>query len=213
MRFWEALGIQRGVTAVIGSGGKTSLLHALAAELPGRVVLCTTTRMFPSALCPTLLDPGAKDLPAGTDWVICAGSPAENGKIGPCAALPIGALAALADYVLVEADGARGLPLKAHAPWEPVVPPEANRVVCVVGAAGFGQPIEKAVHRPELWRAADTSPSSAAEMLLREGGWDIIYVNQCDDPARYQQARELAAGLAGRPVCAGSLRRGEIQCL
>ena len=37
----DELKIGRGITAVIGSGGKTSLLDALARELSGTVVLTT----------------------------------------------------------------------------------------------------------------------------------------------------------------------------
>ena len=36
-----ALGIEPGLCAIIGSGGKTSLLLRLAEELPGRVIVCT----------------------------------------------------------------------------------------------------------------------------------------------------------------------------
>lgn len=211
MSFWQALQIPKGVTAVTGSGGKTTLLHTLAAELPGRVVLCTTTKMFPSPVYPTLYDPKPEELWAA-GRAVCVGAPAENGKLGPCRSIPIGRLRELADYVLVEADGARGLPLKAHAPWEPVIPPEAVRVICVVGASGFGRPKEQAVHRPELWRPADTSPAAAAEMLALEGGWDAVFVNQCDGPVDLERARTLASALSGRPVWAGSLKKGEIQC-
>ena len=45
MNFFELLNISPGVTAVIGSGGKTSLLRRLAAEAPGTVLLCTTTHL------------------------------------------------------------------------------------------------------------------------------------------------------------------------
>ena len=36
MELWELLGIRPGLTAVIGSGGKTSLLRVLAQELSHR---------------------------------------------------------------------------------------------------------------------------------------------------------------------------------
>ena len=35
-RLWELLGIEKGLTAVMGSGGKTSLLYELAEELRQR---------------------------------------------------------------------------------------------------------------------------------------------------------------------------------
>ena len=45
-----ALGIKPGLCAIIGSGGKTSLLLRLAGELPGRVLVCTSTRILPPPL-------------------------------------------------------------------------------------------------------------------------------------------------------------------
>ncbi len=50
MTLAQALELRRGVTAVIGGGGKTSLLRALGEELAGEghtVLLCTTTKFFP----------------------------------------------------------------------------------------------------------------------------------------------------------------------
>ena len=44
----EALGLRRGpgLVSLVGGGGKSSLLFALGRELPGRVVMTTTTRIF-----------------------------------------------------------------------------------------------------------------------------------------------------------------------
>jgi probable selenium-dependent hydroxylase accessory protein YqeC len=58
--------------------------------------------------------------------------------------------AALAEYVLVEADGSRGLPFKAWAPDEPVLPEMASTVVVVAGLSVIGKPLTDAhVHRAE----------------------------------------------------------------
>ena len=45
---WKLLGVTQGLTAVIGSGGKTSLLYELAEELRpcGTVLLATTTHIL-----------------------------------------------------------------------------------------------------------------------------------------------------------------------
>ena len=46
--FTEALGIVPGITAIIGGGGKTSLMNRLAAELSAagsRVIICTSTHI------------------------------------------------------------------------------------------------------------------------------------------------------------------------
>ena len=81
----SALKIEPGITAIIGSGGKSTLLKARGLELMragGRVLLCTTTRMFPVAGVPwdgscSRLDavpwkPGALHVP-GCTCEACAG--------------------------------------------------------------------------------------------------------------------------------------------
>ena len=124
-------------------------------------------------------------------------------------------LAALADYVLVEADGSARRPLKAHAPWEPVIPPESGRTVCVLGLTGLGRPIREAAHRPELYaRLAgagedDTaSADAAAKVLAAEPAADIYFFNQADTPELLAAGRTLAR-LLGRPAAVGSLFKEE----
>lgn len=214
MGFAEALGVGRGVTSVIGSGGKTSLLAALARELPGTVVLATTTHILPFADVPLVTSGDAADVRAAlaASRVVCVGSRGEkDGKL-VAPSLGMEALAALADYVLVEADGARRLPLKAHAAWEPVIPACSGRTVLVLGASGLDRPVRAAVHRPELFcELAGCAPEDPAtpELVARaanaEALADVALVNQAETaPGR---ARELASQLAV-PAITGSLRRG-----
>ena len=169
----SALKIEPGITAIIGSGGKSALLKTLGLELMragGRVLLCTTTHMFPVAGVPwngssRRLDaapwkPGAAHAP-GCTCEACAGlvrgSICQAGVLDPetgklsAPAEPLNELAQRFDYVLAEADGSKRLPLKAHAAWEPVIPAATANVVWVVGASGLGKPINEAVHRPELF--------------------------------------------------------------
>ena len=169
----SALKIEPGITAIIGSGGKSALLKTLGLELMragGRVLLCTTTHMFPVAGVPwngssRRLDaapwkPGAAHAP-GCTCEACAGlvrgSICQAGVLDPetgklsAPAEPPNELAQRFDYVLAEADGSKRLPLKAHAAWEPVIPADTANVVWVVGASGLGKPINEAVHRPELF--------------------------------------------------------------
>lgn len=213
----ELLGAGRGVTSVIGSGGKTSLLAALARELSGTVVLTTTTHILPFEGVPLLVSPTADNVRAALaeSRVICAGSRDEkNGKL-VTPSLGIDALATLADYVLVEADGARRLPLKAHATWEPVIPACSNRTIVVFGASGLDHPVSEKVHRPELFcQLAGCAPDDAAtpELVARaanaEALADIALVNQAEtSPGR---AHELAALLA-TPALVGSVRLGSIE--
>ena len=169
----SALRIKPGITAIIGSGGKSTLLKTLGLELMragDRVLLCTTTHMLPVAGVPwdgsnRRLDaapwkPGASHVP-GCTCEACAGlvrgSICQAGVLDPetgkfsSPAEPLDQLAQRFDYVLAEADGSKRLPLKAHAAWEPVIPSGTADIAWIVGASGLGKPINEAVHRPELF--------------------------------------------------------------
>lgn len=215
----ELLDIRPGVTAVIGGGGKTTLLRTLGEELAAenRVLLCTTTKIFPFAGLENLPDPTEEELAAalGPHRLICAGAPVPGtGKL-TAPGIPMARLAELADFVLVEADGSAQRPLKAHAPHEPVIPEEANQTICVVGASGFGKPIAEAAHRPALYAKLAGVPESApatveteAAVLLAEGLYSRVFINQ----AETAEARAHATALAARlrcPAAAGSLLRKE----
>lgn len=216
MGFAEALGVRPGVTSVIGSGGKTSLLAALARELPGTVVLTTTTHILPFPNVPLVTSADADNVRTALagSRVVCVGSQAEkNGKI-VTPELGIDALASLADHVLVEADGARRLPLKAHAPWEPVIPACSGRTILVLGASGLGHPVRERVHRPERFcELADCAPDDPAtpELAARaanaEALADVALVNQAD--VAPDAARDLAALLA-IPAFMGSVQAGTV---
>lgn len=219
----EVLGVRKGVTAVIGGGGKTTLLRTLGEELArsgARVILATTTKFRPF--------PGIETVPGGEREItealgraplVCAAAPwGESGKLAE-SPVPMARLAALADYVLVEADGSAGLPLKAHAPHEPVIPAESVRVLLVLGASGFGRPIREAAHRPERYAALAgrnpetiVTPEVAARVIRAEGLGDLVLVNQAETPEAWENARKLAENLP-LPVYAGSLRRGEMVCV
>ena len=180
---YRQLNIQPGVTAVIGSGGKTSLIARLCRELPGTVIVCTSTHIFPAAGLP-LITGRLEQLPAPK---VCVGTPAEQGKL----TMPqqsFEELAKLANYVLVEADGSKHLPLKAHLPHEPVIPACANQTVQVVGLSGIGSPIEAVTHRPE--RFAELCSASVTDIatlervstvLNTEALADRYVLNQADD--------------------------------
>ena len=193
MQLYERLGVPCGVTAVIGSGGKTTLLCTLSRELPGTVILTTTTHILPFEGVPLLTAPTTEDevrAALARSRVLCLGTPAPEGKL-TAPSLPFSLLEQLADYVLVEADGSRRLPLKAHAPHEPVIPKEACCVLCVVGARGFDRPIREAVHRPEQFCTLTgarldepASPALAARVLAAEGFTQTIVLTGAAEKQR-----------------------------
>ena len=222
MKLSEALDVRPGVTAIIGGGGKTTLMECLAAELAAqaRVIVCTTTHIYPEQTMPCLVSPTGAEIRAALARAgcVCVGSVSENGKFS-APELPFRTLCALADYVIVEADGAKRLPLKAHAAHEPVVPPEANQTILVVGASGFGRPMRESVHRAPIAAQAlgvseDTvvTPELWARFLKQEALHTRVLVNQAENEQEQTTARALAAGLHC-PVCMAALQKGWIECL
>jgi molybdenum cofactor cytidylyltransferase len=98
---------------------------------------------------------------------------------------------------LIEADGARLLPIKAPAEHEPPIPDFVDTVIVVIGLSGLGKPLsEKWVHRPELFsELVGLSPGSeissqhlAAAITSPRGGLKnipttarkLLLINQID---------------------------------
>ena len=216
MALEQLLDIRPGVTAVIGGGGKTTLLRTLGGELSARhtVLLCTTTHLLPFPDLPCARTPEELEALRRQYILLCAGTedPATGKLTAP--ALPMSDLANRFDYVLVEADGSARRPMKAHASHEPVIPPEANQTICVVGASGFGQPIRDAAHRPELYarlagagEADPITPETEAAVLKTERLHHRLFVNQVDTPENMKTVKQLATLMDG-PILAGSLQKG-----
>lgn len=205
------LTVPRGLTAIIGSGGKTSLLYTLAEELRplGTVLVTTTTHILPPEQYTVVNDAAALAAALSREGVVCAGTMTPEGKL---AAPSFDGWQQSADFVLVEADGSKRLPAKAHESWEPVLPETRKRTVCVLGASCFGQPISAAAHRPARYAAlagaaesTPITPAIAARVLATEGGFDVLYVNQIDGDIPPETLKPLAEVL-DCPIVAGSLR-------
>ena len=216
MKLAPLLKIEKGVTAIIGSGGKTTLLRTLSGELPGRVLLCTSTHFQGYADLPTVLDPTEADLrkALAAHPIVCAAGRSPMGKLVDCG-LPYETLADLADFVLVEADGSRRQPLKAHALHEPVIPPCTRQVICVVGLSGLHRPVSEVVHRPELFCPLvgctpedEATPERVARALVQEHLADTYFLNQAESGSALQDAKIIASHLKpqGFSVVAGSQR-------
>lgn len=144
------------LVAFVGGGGKTSLMFALAVELPGRVVITTTTRIFAAQMQHAAAVLMADDLGGLGQLLDTHGSCLVIGRVdgdkalGVDPTLPGQWLArSYIDYVLVEADGARMRPIKAPAEHEPVVPSDTTLLVPVAGIDALSGPIMELAHRPE----------------------------------------------------------------
>lgn len=235
MSLIQALGIHPGVTAIIGSGGKTSLLYALAKDCDGLTAVTTTTRIYPPEHLPVVASVCELDTCLKQESkTICLGSPCPDGKLS-AAIDSIDTLKQVFDYVLIEADGSKGLPIKAHAPHEPVIPGIVNsnvpwkyrkdvhshecRVVQVIGASGFLRPIADVCHRPALFcELAGCAPSdlvtpeTLANTIKSENLADILFINQCDSLSD-AFSLNMFQDMVSLPIVYGSLKEGWHKCL
>lgn len=208
-KLYEALKIPRGITSVVGGGGKTRLLDELSLQLPGKVLRLTTTRIHPPQ-CPCLINPRVSEMRQAfeEERVLCIASYAERDKLA-MPEVPLEPLLDMADYVLVEADGSHGLPLKAPNEKEPYLLGGESLVIAMAGMSGLQRPIAEAAHRAERYAVLvhktplDTAtPEDVAKVLESNDGLHkrvdsrfVVVLNQCDTPERTRLAQECAAAL------------------
>jgi molybdenum cofactor cytidylyltransferase len=168
MRLTRALRLQHGdVVTLVGGGGKTTLMFALATDvtrLGWRVVTTMTTHIFagqtvhaPTVLTLADLDtpdaPLASVLAAGNHVLVVGGAADEPDRLQGIAPEQVDRIAALdfVDAVIIEGDGARRLPFKAPAAHEPVIPAATTLLIPMAGLDVIGRPLTaEYVHRPAL---------------------------------------------------------------
>lgn len=166
--------------AVVGGGGKTTIVHALGDQLDGAIALTCTTKMGHDQHRgrPVLLSPSIDEVVAATAispvmiWKATEGQKA----IGVAPEWCDQWFEAI-DHVVVEADGSRQRPFKAPADYEPVVPSTTTVIASVIGADALGRVIADQCHRPlrvaalaECTAYERLTPQAAATVLLHERG-------------------------------------------
>lgn len=161
MKLREAFNIVPGdVVSFIGAGGKTSTLFALGHELAEagwRVLATTTARLDPDqvSLMPSVVSTGrgARSISAALEdrrFVFVRDDRSSRGN----GALSSSAISWLldsvdADVLLIEADGAQGLPFKAPFAHEPMIPTETTLTIPIVSLSVLGKPLNEAhVYNP-----------------------------------------------------------------
>jgi probable selenium-dependent hydroxylase accessory protein YqeC len=163
----EAFNIHRGeVISLVGAGGKTTLMSALANELAddnSSVISTTTTKIFDWQVSgdilivekdeDKMLDCLLQALQEHRHITLASERLSAEGKlkgISPELVTHITGLKQV-DYVIIEADGAARKPLKAPNATEPVMPQNTTLVIAVVGIDALGLKLTRGnVFRPEI---------------------------------------------------------------
>ena len=220
-----------GVISLVGAGGKTSLMFGLARELSmaGETVLTTTTtKIFePSSdqsSCVVLSESVTHILERAGELsdkhlhvTAAARKMPDKGKLIGLRPEIIADLraAGMFRWIIVEADGAAGRPLKAPAAHEPVTPDCTDLQIGIVGLNGVGRPLtDRLVFRDKLFAeltglvpGANISEDAVADVLVHKNGifkdtpagaMRIAFFNQADIGENLEAGRRIARILSLR---------------
>ena len=161
MKLADALNVRsRDVISLVGAGGKTSTMFQLATELSekGAAVLATTTTriaieelsLAPSTieLGPDMLLPSSLEEELARQRILFFYSTLDpdSGKVWGVSPEWVDnylSLLPLWDYLIIEADGSRRLPMKAPLAHEPNLPTATTLLVPIVGIDALGQPLDE----------------------------------------------------------------------
>ncbi len=163
LSFYRTLAVNPpAIISFTGAGGKTTLIMRLAAEMNSaglKTLLTTTTKFYPLPGIKLFLTCDPKSAVSllsehflNNQAAILGKRLLPDGKIEGIEPDLIAFLRReLGVSVLVEADGAKGLPIKGYAVYEPVVPPVTDIVIAILGADALGASLDhKTAHRSKL---------------------------------------------------------------
>jgi probable selenium-dependent hydroxylase accessory protein YqeC len=200
--------------AIVGAGGKTTVLYHLGHRLAAmgrRVLLTTTTKICRPGDITLYLGPPDKLRPDAALMAAASGM-VDTCKLAGYSARDIGVITSLGlfDDILVEADGAARKPIKSPNEAEPVYPQPVDLVIGVIGLDSLGQPAtDETVHRLPLFTrvtgASSGEPVTAAHVLALIGHAQglfrhapagvprVVFLNKCDtiDEDARRQAEEI----------------------
>ena len=196
-----------GFTAIVGCGGKTSLMYLLAKKNSNSSVLIgTTTRIFtpPPGVYDRIVMPG--DFLRREAGVALGFNGEQDGKLLPFPSGELDRVRRFFDYTVFECDGSKNLPLKGWADYEPVVPGFSDVTIGVVSPHPIGEKISREnTHRPGEFCAitganpGDTvTPRHIASMVFHPRGMmqkakgaKVLLINRVEDKACEKYAGDI----------------------
>lgn len=199
------------VISIVGGGGKTTLMYTLANYYAGEgrcVVATTTTHIRRPSEYPVAENREEVARLLNEHHIVVAGVDASGNKLKMSDCMDISDYMALADVVLVEADGAKCLPCKVPIEKEPVIPKESDIVIGVMGMDTLGQPLGEICFRKERaleLLAVDEQHRMTEEDMAKilSSDWGTckgvenreyyVVLNKCDDEQRMRQGEAIRA--------------------
>ncbi|MDO5048100.1 MAG: selenium cofactor biosynthesis protein YqeC [Anaerococcus sp.] len=229
MDFSEVFNIKKtDIISIIGSGGKTSLMNKLAKDLrkKGRVLITTSTKIKrPKDYEADFIYDSFEDFRIGNkkNFIIALGKLIkEVGKFSAVKEEDLLKIKNNFDYLLIEADGARNLPMKMWKDTEPVIYGSTSKVILVFSAKLIGEKISKdfiynyKAFREEIKEELVNEKvylKLIKKLVLEEYGVDkFVYFNQAE--GREEETKKiityLKAHTQGIKYVQGSVLKEEI---
>lgn len=224
---------ENGIISLVGGGGKTTAMYYLAGRLAKqgkRVLVSTTTHIEKPD--ESILARREEDIHSlwqkGSFAVFANPEYPSDGERKSGKALPpserygkklrcpdlalLRQYMNLADFTILEADGAKHMALKVPREGEPVILPETGIVIGVMGLDAIGHPVSEACFRHALAEELLHVPpdhilneTDAAAILLSDRGTrkDVrdrkyfVLLNKCDSEERRESGERIAARISG----------------
>lgn len=210
------------IVSFVGGGGKTTSMNRLAEELAekGYRVLVTTTTHIGCPKKGQVCQAEHADALLTAEWesrILTAGKPAKDGfKLKMMDGLGdpeiLEKLLQKIDFILIEEDGAKCLPLKVPADHEPVFLPQTGLVIACAGLSSVGKTFDSTCFRFEqkgdwLMRQKEDviTPEDIALILMDQRGsrknldgrYYKIILNQADEKQDLEHAKQIICALPG----------------
>lgn len=210
------------VISITGAGGKTNTLKMLGKYFSSRgksVLLTTTTKIqgpkhfgFDTDYSFTEEEDALMHIPSKSESVYYAQANLMDPKKMRSPRLEVlEILSKRYDVVLIEADGAKTLPLKLHTERDPVIVPYTTATLAIMGATSLGDKKDNVcfgydgsgvVDIPFLQQLIDDKEG----VLKGAAGRCAILINQCDAVADHDCFKALKAPC---PIVLGSVMKDE----
>jgi probable selenium-dependent hydroxylase accessory protein YqeC len=161
----------------VGAGGKSSLIECLARQAINKkkiTVITTTTKIYAQAPYRLLTgETGQNNIAAGDP--VRVGKSLADGKLTAVTFDDILMLGKTFDLVFIEADGAKGKPLKYPAPQEPVIPPFSDMIFVVAGLDSLSGHINEKVFR---WALLLEKSGLGGDEIISPGVFSLFFTNE-----------------------------------
>lgn len=209
-----AYGDHRRMVSLVGGGGKSTLMYFLGekcARKGMRVLITTTTHIFaPNKDCYAATALEAEALWAAGKFAVIGTPVPEKGKLKAPEKSLLDALLKKADIAFVESDGSKHCPIKVPREQEPVLLPQSDLVLAVMGLSAIGKPLkdccfglQNAMALLDVDEDHPLTEADAAKILSSPLGGRksvaerafCVVLNQCDDGPRRASAERIAACL------------------